>query len=200
MYREQNIIPAGGDLKQPAKILKRLKSHIQNGSLSGKNPGDVVEYDGKYGALPETIASQSKMHKKANYERQVLGIPHDLACCHPLGHNPGDFWPYPTMPSDDYWCPNCRNFVKQKDIKCVRCGAKVIAHFAVYPKQLCERPIKSSCPPDGVVLDPMCGSGTTLVVAKRLGRRSIGIDLNPDYCEMARRRLGQVESPLEVFA
>lgn len=52
----------------------------------------------------------------------------------------------------------------------------------------------------GIVLDPMCGAGTTLVVAKRLGRRWIGIDLNRDYCEMARKRLGQVESPLEAYS
>lgn len=44
----------------------------------------------------------------------------------------------------------------------------------------------------GVVLDPMCGSGTTLVVAHKLGRRWIGIDLKPEYCEMARKRLEKV--------
>lgn len=42
----------------------------------------------------------------------------------------------------------------------------------------------------GIVLDPMCGSGTTLKVAKDLGRRFIGIDLNPKYCEIACKRLG----------
>lgn len=41
----------------------------------------------------------------------------------------------------------------------------------------------------GVVLDPMCGSGTTLVVAKKLGRSFIGIDVNPEYVEMAKRRI-----------
>lgn len=42
------------------------------------------------------------------------------------------------------------------------------------------------------VLDPFCGSGTTLVVAQRLGRHSVGIDINPDYIEMARRRTQQL--------
>ena len=40
-----------------------------------------------------------------------------------------------------------------------------------------------------VVLDPFAGSGTTLMVAEQLGRDSIGIELNPDYCEMAQRRI-----------
>ena len=41
----------------------------------------------------------------------------------------------------------------------------------------------------GVVLDPFIGSGTTALVAERLGRRWIGIELNEEYCEMAKRRL-----------
>jgi DNA modification methylase len=44
----------------------------------------------------------------------------------------------------------------------------------------------------GIVLDPFCGSGTALVVAKRLGRNFIGIDIKPEYCEMARKRLEKV--------
>jgi len=63
------------------------------------------------------------------------------------------------------------------------------AHFAVYPKKLCVLPIKATCPPFGVVLDPMCGSGTTCIVARRLGRQWIGIDLNPEYIEIARKRM-----------
>lgn len=62
------------------------------------------------------------------------------------------------------------------------------AHFAVFPEKLVETCIRASCPPDGVVLDPFLGSGTTAVVAQRLQRGYLGIDCNPDYCEMARRR------------
>ena len=63
------------------------------------------------------------------------------------------------------------------------------AHFAVFPEPLVETCILAGCPEDGVVLDPFLGSGTTAVVAKRLGRRYIGIDCVAEYCEMARRRL-----------
>ena len=62
-------------------------------------------------------------------------------------------------------------------------------HFAPYPEDLCRIPILATCPPDGVVLDPFCGTGTTLVVATRLGRDSIGIDVSPEYVEMARERV-----------
>ena len=64
------------------------------------------------------------------------------------------------------------------------------AHFAVYPLNLCEKPIKATCPEDGVVLDPFAGAGTTLLKAKELGRDYIGIELNPEYADMARGRVG----------
>ena len=65
------------------------------------------------------------------------------------------------------------------------------AHFATFPEELARRCIAAGCPQDGVVLDPFMGSGTTAKVARKLGRRSIGIELNPDYCELAARRLSQ---------
>lgn len=54
-------------------------------------------------------------------------------------------------------------------------------HFAPYPEELCIIPIKSTCPPNGVVLDPFSGTGTTMKVAYELGRKSVGIDLSDQY-------------------
>jgi len=65
------------------------------------------------------------------------------------------------------------------------------AHFAVFPEPLVETCILAGCPQPGLVLDPFLGSGTTAVVAERLGRRFLGIDCVLEYCQMARRRLEQ---------
>jgi len=62
-------------------------------------------------------------------------------------------------------------------------------HFAAYPAELCYIPIRATCPPDGVVLDPFCGTGTTQVAALELGRRSLGIDLAEEYLIEAARRV-----------
>ena len=63
------------------------------------------------------------------------------------------------------------------------------AHFAVYPEELCETPIKAGCPPRGIVLDPFAGAGTTGIVAKKQGKKFILIDLNKDYIKIAKKRL-----------
>ncbi len=68
-------------------------------------------------------------------------------------------------------------------------GVSNANHFAVYPPKLIETPIKAGCPEGGIVLDPFIGSGTTAVVAKRLGRRFIGIELNPEYVGIAKNRI-----------
>jgi DNA modification methylase len=70
-------------------------------------------------------------------------------------------------------------------------------HFATYPPDLVELCIKAGCPVGGMVLDPFLGSGTTALVADRLGRDCIGIELNPDYAAMARRR---IEGDAGMFA
>lgn len=62
------------------------------------------------------------------------------------------------------------------------------------PEKLLERIILASTKRGARVLDPMCGSGTTLAVAKRLGREAVGIDQSPLACELTRKRLAKVRS------
>lgn len=65
------------------------------------------------------------------------------------------------------------------------------AHFATFPRELITPCILAGCPPTGVVLDPFFGSGTTGVVSLEKGRRCIGIELNPEYIVIAKRRFKQ---------
>jgi len=92
---------------------------------------------------------------------------------HPLGKNPGDWLSINTRPFPG-------------------------AHFAVYPEALCIMPIKASSRPGDSVLDPFCGSGTTGVVAKKLGRKAILIDCVESYCAMARDRIKKIEYQPEL--
>lgn len=69
------------------------------------------------------------------------------------------------------------------------------AHFATFPPALIEPCILAGCPEGGTILDPFGGAGTTALVADRLQRHSILIELNPEYAEMARQRIRK-DSPL----
>lgn len=70
------------------------------------------------------------------------------------------------------------------------------AHFATFPEALVEPMIRAGCPESGIVLDPFSGSGTTLKVAERLNRQWVGIDLKPEYLDMAEKRLSNVQKEL----
>jgi site-specific DNA-methyltransferase (adenine-specific) len=82
---------------------------------------------------------------------------------------PGNFWDDISVP---YWSmPENTDHPTQK------------------PEKLIAKLILSSCPENGVVLDPFLGSGTTSVVAKKLGRKYVGIEINEEYCCWAEKRL-----------
>jgi len=92
-------------------------------------------------------------------------------CCNPLGRNKRSVWTVPTKP------------YKQ-------------AHFATFPPKLIEPCILAGSRSGDIVLDPFAGSGTTLAVAKQLGRQAVGIELNPAYCELIQKRIDQQVEPL----
>jgi DNA modification methylase len=72
-------------------------------------------------------------------------------------------------------------------------------HPAQYPEKLIERIIKVASNPGSVVLDPFIGSGTTAVVAKKLGRRYIGYDISQEYIKIANNRLTKVNFSKNLF-
>jgi DNA modification methylase len=65
------------------------------------------------------------------------------------------------------------------------------AHFAVMPEKLATICVLAGCPDGGTVLDPFCGAGTTPFVCQQQAVGCVGIELNPNYCEMMSRRLAQ---------
>ncbi len=82
--------------------------------------------------------------------------------------------------------PKGRN---KRDVWSVSTGGFKGAHFSVFPDGLVEPCILAGCPEGGTVLDPFAGSGTTGVVAKRLWRNFVGVEIKPDYWEMATDRI-----------
>ena len=75
-------------------------------------------------------------------------------------------------------------------------------HTAVMPEGLAEFFVNMLCPPGGVIIDPFAGSGTTVVLARRHGRRAGGIEIHAEYVEVARQRLAddQVEESPEQLS
>jgi len=71
-------------------------------------------------------------------------------------------------------------------------------HPTVKPVKLMAYLIELGCPPKGIVVDPFVGSGTTCIAAKRLRRRWIGIEINPEYADIARARI-DIKGPLDQF-
>ncbi len=115
--------------------------------------------------------------KRAQRGRNGIGAPEEALPGNPdntpmpdalseKGKNPGDVWTINPQPSKE-------------------------AHYAMWPEALVERMVRCASRPGDTVLDPFCGSGTTLLVAERLNREGVGIDLG--YGEIQERRLNPPE-------
>jgi site-specific DNA-methyltransferase (adenine-specific) len=71
-------------------------------------------------------------------------------------------------------------------------------HPTQKPEKLIAKLILASCPENGIVLDPFLGSGTTSVVAKKLGRKFTGIEINEEYCCLAEKRLALSDTDTNI--
>lgn len=88
---------------------------------------------------------------------------------------------------------NTTGLRNRRDVWSVSTKGYKEAHFATFPEKLIEPCILAGCRTGGTVLDPFLGSGTTAAVSIKNGRKCIGIEINPDYADMAERRIETLE-------
>lgn len=111
--------------------------------------------------------------------------------CHPKGVNPTDV--------AYKWFRDREDEVGVTDIiYCSNTGYKG-AHFAVFNTELIKPLILAGSPEGGTILDPFCGSGTTLLIAMELNRNAVGIELNKEYIPMAQKRLSEAKYDVRVY-
>lgn len=92
------------------------------------------------------------------------------------------------------WDATGRNTANLRDVWTIPTQPYREAHFATFPEKLVTPCIKAGCPEGGVILDPFAGSGTVGLVAYNLNRCAILIEINPEYCALAHKRIEECDS------
>lgn len=158
--------------------LTRCYEHIFLLTKSGR-----YRYDGA--AIAEPIAPVSAKRLKAGRgekNKYANGIPGQSAQNINMGRKAGAI-------TDEMISP----YRNKRDVWHINTVPFAGAHFATFPPKLPETCILAGCPIGGVVLDPFFGSGTTGLAAKQNGRHYIGIDINAEYCRLAKERIDAME-------
>ena len=132
-----------------------------------------------------TFTNKSKMRGGRNHFGRRGGTPEE-------GKNEGNSNLHDSR-WDQAFHPKGRN---KRTVWSVPLGKFRGSHFAVFPPSLIEPCILAGSRKGGIVLDPFFGAGTVGLVAARLGRKYIGVELNKDYVDLARTRLGEVQMAL----
>jgi len=164
----------------PSSVKDRLTNAYEHVFLFAKNPRYYFDLD-----------AIRKPHKPESLKRDAYGYPtspmqgryqipwekregtKDQEFCNPKGKNPSDVWRVSTISFHG-------------------------AHFATFPPKLINPIVKAGCPKNGIVLDPLAGSGTVGQVARRLGRNFVLIEIKPEYVEIAKQRVrGKYRPPPE---
>lgn len=152
----------------PSPVSDRLATRHERVYLLTKGPRYHFDLDAIREEYTGDRSPTRRAHTTANKANTLRGQwTLDKVLAHP-GRNPGDVWSISTRPYP-------------------------AAHFATFPIDLPLRCIKAGCKPGGMVLDPFSGSGTTGAAALGLDRRYIGIDINPEYHDLARARIALQE-------
>lgn len=151
----------------------------------------------KPNAMPENVSDRpasaheyifllSKSHRYY-YDNEAVKV--DAISEHPSGNGfkRGERLTFDGRGSNEPWQPTEK--CNRRDVWTVPIKPFREAHFATYPGELIEPCILAGCPAGGTVLDPFGGAGTTGLVADRLQRNAVLIELNPQYADMARARI-----------
>lgn len=157
-YRRQIELSSALSHDEKEAALKALEDALQKIQI-----GEISDFRMIIRGEQRTTHSNSRRVSGRAKELEQKGF--YILKYHPKGSKPSDVWD--ILPEDTQ---------------------KRSEHYAAYPEDLCKIPILATCPPDGVVLDPFCGTGTTMYVAQCLSRKSVGIDISASYVDMAKRR------------
>lgn len=161
--------------KELNKVEKRNALTALDEALHKVENGEMPDFRMVIRGVQRSTHSDSPEYSGRADELQKRGF--CILPYHKRGTKPGDVWR--IIPEDEW----------RKD-----------THFAVFPRELCETPIKATCPPGGVMIDPFVGTGTAIVVAMELGCRGIGIDTSEEYLEITRKRIEASVQELERYA
>jgi site-specific DNA-methyltransferase (cytosine-N4-specific) len=156
----------------PESVTDRLTNRYEQVFLLSRGPRYYFDLDAiRVPHTPQSLA-RAQSHRapsgfiNADHPSDTAKQMDTARMCHPNGANPGDVW---TISNTGY--PG--------------------AHFATFPLELPSRCIRASTKPGDLVLDPFSGSATTGAAARGLGRRYIGIAINPEYHDIATSRFQQ---------
>lgn len=160
----------------PSSVQDRLTGSYESVFFFVKNPDYYFNLNAiRKPAANATVVRQNYVHNGGKSGQEAVSRPRKPGeFANPLGVNPGDVWQINTEPSYE-------------------------AHIAMFPTKLVKQCLKCGCPKDGLVLDPFTGSGTTLVTARKLSLHYLGIEIKPEYVEIAKKRLTAIPERLETF-
>ncbi|NJN95888.1 MAG: site-specific DNA-methyltransferase [Anaerolineales bacterium] len=158
-YREQ--ISSSTRLNEQER---RAALNALEDTLSKMRRGEIVDFRMTIRGQQRTYHSDSKQVSGRAKEIEDKGF--FIMTSHAKGYIPSDIW---RIVPEDVW---------RKD-----------AHYAVFPIELLKTPLEATCPPNGLVLDPFMGTGSTIAAAIHFGNRGLGIEISQKYIQVAEERL-----------
>ncbi len=189
----RNVDAQRGSYRVPGKTNGPMKAVRARGNAKTFRGGSYVNHD--------------SFDNGAGAERDSTGnAPNESG-----KRNKRSVWTISTKSFSGEFCRGCRTYFEGETLRALRvekvdlggerpelirhcsCGAtdRWLSHFATFPPELVEDCVKAGCPPGGTVLEPFAGAATTGMVADRLGRNAVLIELNPDFAEMGRQRVNR---------